>query len=135
MSYDGRMNYQNRLGMERRVFKSAYPLTPIEQPRMSGEGGPVHLYTPGLYKLCRSNKSGLQLGTHDPGKVTCKACLKKMNLSVPSQQPPCGSPAGATDLSADPALPCAKKPIITMQCSSSGSTPALASAGAGLFFG
>ena len=132
MSYDGRMNYESRLGMERRVFKSAYPLTPIEQPRMSGDGGPVHLYTPSLYKICRSKKSGLQLGTHDRGKVTCKACLKLMNLSAHSKQPPCGSPAGDTALSAEPASPCAKKPIITMQYSH-GSTPALASAGAGLF--
>ena len=133
MSYDGRMNYESRLGMERRVFKSAYPLTPIEQPRMSGDGGPVHLYTPSLYKICRSKKSGLQLGTHDRGKVTCKACLKLMNLSVPHQQPPCGSPAGdgsSMDAVRDSD---AKIHLSAMQCSSSGSTPALASAGAGLF--
>ena len=53
MSYDGRMNYQNRLGMERLAFKAAQPLTPIEQPRMSGEGGPVHLYTPILWQYPR----------------------------------------------------------------------------------
>ncbi len=72
MSYDGRMNYQNRLGMERRDFKTAYPLTPIEQPRMSGDGGPVHLYTPSLYKLFRSKKSGLQLGSHAPARSPVK---------------------------------------------------------------
>ena len=54
MSYDGRMNYESRLGMERRVFKSAYPLAPTEQPRMSGDGGPVHLYTPSSGSTPRS---------------------------------------------------------------------------------
>lgn len=75
MSYDGKLNYQ---GIDRRQDRPASPLTPVKQPRITGDGGPVHLYTPNLFKLCRKKGSGLQLGTHNIGCVTCPECLKKL---------------------------------------------------------
>ncbi len=78
MSYDGKLNYQS---IDRRRDRPAYPLTPVKQPRITGDGGPVHMLTPKLFKLCRKKGAGLQLGTNAVRHVTCPACLKKLESS------------------------------------------------------
>lgn len=101
------------------------PLTPVKGTLEPLPGTVVHFLTPSLSALCRGPGSGFRPKTADPGRVTCSNCLRELNLPAHSQQPPCGSPAGATALSAEPALPCAKKPVT--QQSSFGGSPASAS--------
>ncbi len=114
---------------EKRERRYQTPQKPyFEEPK---PGAIVHFQTPAGRAPCGIRGAGQRRKSQQVGCVTCPACLKLMNLPVPSQQPPCGSPAGDTALSAELALSCAKKPVIVESpCRS----PAPASAGAGLFW-
>jgi len=92
---------------------------------------PVHHMNAQLFITCRKPGGAMRLKTSVPGNVTCPKCLKLMNLPAHSKQRPCGSPAGATGLSADPALPMREQTGLHHASSSFGGSPASVSADAG----
>ena len=79
------------------------PMTPVHGTLEPPPGATVHFLTPSLTVLCRGFSMGRRLKTKVADKVTCPACLKRMNLSAHSKQPSCGATTGAAGLSAESA--------------------------------
>jgi len=76
-------------------------------------GQPVHWLIAGR-AACGVRSVWMRLCTRYRDKVTCPACLESMN-PAPSQQPPCGSPAGSAAPADVLALPHANNPIFPMR--------------------
>ena len=124
---DVKLHYGNRLRLDVR-----YPGKPNKGQPEPLPGAPVHYADARLFVACRIRGAGVRLKTQRAGKVTCPACLAKLNLHAHPKQPPCGSPAGATSLSADSATTRREQTDLHHAISSFGGSPASVSAGAGV---
>ncbi len=102
---------------QRRYFPPQKPYFEVPKP-----GAIVHFWLPSGRVPCGIRGAGQRLKSKQVGCVTCPACLKLMNPPFPSQQPPCGSPAGDSSSMDAVRDSDAKIHLSAMQCSSSGST-------------
>lgn len=125
---DVKLHYGNRLRLDVR-----YPGKPDRGQPEPLAGAPVHYMDAALFVSCRVRGAGVRLKTRLAEKVTCPACRKILNLPAHPKQPPQGSPAGATTLSAESALLMREETDHHHASSSFGGSPASASAGAGFF--